>query len=602
MNIAYAAGDEEAAHEAFKTLNSLREAGKVDANAFRMVPIQDGLEILNQGKKQAQERSKYLHSEMLKGRMPWVWAECISRTAIYWAWRTRTLEIPWIGDDPINRASFCIYSTNAFHPRKSQRDRYELVPIECSPERMPIVADVASLITLHRLQLLDAAADYFGNIVVPDAYLPAVLDDSRKMCPSQDSQRQSAERLAKKTESGKVKVITEGSSNDKMVVVDEYNEMSEHRYHLIDLIRPVHNAGIISDALYRRVTEVYAKTSNVDESHPELTRLQAVLVELATLETLSMFGLLDPVCGFYRIHITQQADTEIRQRLEFIAYQQETRKWQLDLWNYIHLDSHFSFASHDLSPELKERDADSRDYLGFLASFVALRKNMPLLVDDRACQAFAFNERPEAAHPAFGTDAVIVSLLNTGRIDDATAAESFRQLMQWRYRFLLPSPEILKTLAGQFRTSPPGRPLEEIAEYLHDCMRDVGLFGGPEKTEHGQSMAMQLYVSWISVIAKFLISVWGDESFPDKLAKQLTQWSVKELLPSPPRVVNGAIKVRISTATPHALIAHVLIHSSLLQKANRMPDAMLALKDALRLDDDEYLRIVTGVLREPRTE
>jgi len=63
-------------------------------------------------------------------------------------------------------------------------------------------------------------------------------------------------------------------------------------------------------------------------------------------------------------------------------------------------------------------------------------------------------------------------------------------------------------LAEQYRTNPPGEALQDIAEYLHDCMRDTGLFGGPEKTEHGESMAMRLYLSWLSVISKFLISIW----------------------------------------------------------------------------------------------
>jgi hypothetical protein len=127
-------------------------------------------------------------------------------------------------------------------------------------------------------------------------------------------------------------------------------------------------------------------------------------------------------------------------------------------------------------------------------------------------------------------------------------------------------------------------------------MRDAGLFGGPEKTEKGESMAMRLYLSWLSVISKFIIRVWDDESFSEISAKRLTEWSVQELLPSSPRVLHGNIKARISSLTPQALLSDALIQSATLPKGERMPEAMKALKEALKLSNDEYLDIVTEIL------
>jgi hypothetical protein len=237
--------------------------------------------------------------------------------------------------------------------------------------------------------------------------------------------------------------------------------------------------------------------------------------------------------------------------------------------------------------------------MAFLGNFVAQDTGAPLMADDRVCQVFVLNERPEAVHPAIGVDTLISALMTTGKLNASKAAESIHQLTQWRYRFILPTAEILKVLAEQYRTNPPGQALHEIAEYVHDCMRDSGLFGGPEKTEHGESMAMRLYLSWLSVISKFLISIWDDDSFSEKSAKRLTEWSVQELLPSPPRVLHGNLKVRISTQTAQYLLSHALINSNVLHK-ERIGDGMKALKDALKLSDGEYLRIVTETLNVAR--
>ncbi len=597
MNTAYAAGDEEAANEAFKVLNKLREAGGVGPNAFRMVPADEGLEILKKEMKHAKERTEHLHFEMLEGRMPWVWAEQVSGNAIYWGWRSRTQEIAWIGDDPVNRANFCVYATNAFHPRKSERGRRELLPLECPPEGTRVVADISSLITLHRLELLDMAANYFGEIMVPEGYLPTVLEDSRKMVLHQRSRQQSAEQVAKKTERGIITVLGEQTIiSSSMAIGDEHGESKEHRYHLIDLIRPVHNAGVISDAAYERVFKVCAKKSSVDEAHPEIARFQDVLIDLSTLETVTLFGLLDAITGYYKVHITEKERTEMRQRLEAIHYEEETRGWHLDLWNRLYNDSRFRFVSHTVAKGMREKDTVPKDYLPFLGSFVAQETETPILADDRVCQALILNERADAGHAAFGTDAFISALMTAGKLDASKAAESIRQLMQWRYRFILPKAGILKALAEQYRTNPPGQALQEIAEYVHDCMRDTGLFGGPEKTENGESMAMRLYLSWLSVISQFLTSVWDDKSFSEESAKRLTEWSVQELLPSPPRVLQGALKVRITSLTPRLLLSHTLINSNVLPKGERMADAMKALKDALKLSDDEYQRIVTEIL------
>lgn len=597
MNAAYAAGDEEAAQEALVALDVLRKAGGVDPDAFRAIPADEGLAMLRQRAKQEKEQTELIHTEMNRGRAPWIWAEAILGNALYWGWRTRTQDMPWIPDDPVNRARFCIYATNAFHPRSADTEPATLMPLECPCQGTRVVTDISSLFALHRLGLLDVAAEYFGEVLVPEGYLPVVLEDSRKMVFHQRSRHSNLTRLSQAIEAVTIAVQQEGSSHDAdMASADEYGELDEHRYRLVDLAEPVHRVGAINDADYKRLLHACTKPSGVDETHPELVQFQSILADLSTLETIASMGMLDAFVRFYKVAITPSARREVRQRLEAIQNQEETLSWHFDLWNQIRSDSRFTFI-HPLVPDrMRAESRDEKDHLPLLGCFAAQELGIPLLADDRVCQALALNNRPDVEHPAFGTDVLVSALAASGRLDEDKAAECTRQLMQWRYRFVLPSPAMLKTLAAQYRLSPPGSALRETADYVHDCMRDAGLFGGPEKTALKDSMATRLYLTWVTTVADFLVEVWNDESFTDDSAKTLTDWAIHELLPSPPRVSQGQVRVRLSAFTSRRLISQALIVSTAFPHSERSADGVKAIKEALALTDDEYLRIVTEIL------
>lgn len=602
MNAAYAAGDEEAAQEALQALDELRKAGAVDSDAFRAIPADEGLAMLKQSVKQAQERTELLHTEMLRGRAPWTWAETVLGNALYWGWRTRTQRtqteaLPWILDDPANRARFSIYTTNAFHPRSVGEEAPALLPLECPCQGTRVVADISTLFALHRLGLLDEAAGYFGEILVPEGYLSIVLEDSRRMVFHQRSRHSNLERLAKGIEAGAITVRQEESSHDAdMALADEYGEPEEHHYHLVDLVEPVHNAGAINDADYKRLLNVCTKKSAVDDAHPKLAQFQRVLVELSSLETVASMGLLDAVVRFYKVAVTPNGRLEVRQRLEAIRDQEETLAWHFDLWNQIRDDGRFTFIHSSVPDSMRAESGDKRDHLSLLGCFAAQELGIPLLADDRVCQALALNNRPDVKHPAFGTAALVSALANSGQTDAPEAAEYIRQLMRWRYRFVLPSAAVLKDLAAQYRMNPPGQALHEVAEYVHDCMRDEGLFGGPEQTALKDSMATRLYLTWVTTIADFLVEVWNDQSFADEPAQRLTDWSMQELLPSLPRVLHGQAKARFSALTARRLISQALIASTGFPRGGRSADAVKAMREALALTDDEYLRIVTEIL------
>ncbi|NLD90744.1 MAG: hypothetical protein GX634_10460 [Lentisphaerae bacterium] len=602
MTTAHAAGKDKAGNEALMELNRLREKGAVKSEVLRMVQKDEALDMFKQSFKQTQDRNEFLHGEMLKGRMPWVWAEQMSNNAIYWGWRTRTQKMGWVGDEPTNRARFCIYSTNGFNARESDHGRRELLPLECPPTGTRIVADISALITLHRLDLLDAAAEHFGEVLVPAGYLPSVLEDSRQMVLHQRLLQQSAEQISKQVAAGHITILPEGKeAATSMPFVDEYADSAEHRYRLRDLIGPVHHSGLVSDEDYVEISRLFTKPAAVDEKHPALRQFQAIMLDLTTLEPVAHTGLMDALTNFYRIHITAQEYREVIQRLDAIACQEGTRQWHMDLWNRLRGNARFKFVPHIVPVPMRGEDGEDRedkDYLAFLACFIAQDTKTPLLADDRVCQAFTLNENANVPRGAFGSDIVAMALMAAGKLEPSKAATAILQLIEWRYRFIVPPPEVLKFLADQYRENAPGQSLQRVAEYVHDCMRDAGLFGGPENTEIKESMAMRLYLKWVTVAAEFLILIWADQRFTPESATRLTKWICQELLPSSPVVMTGPMKVQISEMTPRLLLSNTLLHSIDHYGEPRMADAMTAIKNAMLLTDDEYMRIVTGILND----
>jgi tetratricopeptide (TPR) repeat protein/pimeloyl-ACP methyl ester carboxylesterase len=601
MNIAYAAGDEEFANEALIRLQELRVGGSVDENAFRMVHTDEALEIFKESIKAAEDQKKQIHTEMLKGRMPFVWAAQFSSNAIYWAWRLRTQELDWLGDEPINRASYTIYSTNGFHAGKIEDGRSVLLPLECPPPGTSVVIDLSALITLHRLGLLDMAADYFGEILIPRAYLATILDDGKKMVIHQRSRQRTAEEINRLVSIGTIATIgQQNGTESSLPAADEYNDTDLHRYRLIDVIKPVYKAGRVNDVTYDRIRKVCKKPSSIDVDHPPLERLQNLHIELLTLETLASFGLLNEITHYYRVHIANEAPIELRHRLDALRFQEETRVWHFDLWNQVRSDKRYKFVQSPVPSNFKDESADDKNFLALYASFIAQDQGIPLLVDDRVCQALTLNKRQDTPHAAFGSDAVVMALSNSNKLDSSNAAQSILTLMQWRYRFIIPATTILKMCAVQYRGNPPGVHLREVANYVHDCMRDSGLFSGHENTDFKDSMATRLYLSWVRLLAEWLVDLWDDSEFSNETATKLTFWCVQECLPTQPRVVHGNVKVRIGSLTNYYLISHMLLESNSAADAERMSTAMKTVQEGLRLSDEDYQRIVTEILNETR--
>ncbi len=309
---------------------------------------------------------------------------------------------------------------------------------------------------------------------------------------------------------------------------------------------------------------------------------------------------MNEITHYYRVHIANEAPIELRHRLDALRFQEETRVWHFDLWNQVRSDKRYKFVQSPVPSNFKDESADDKNFLALYASFIAQDQGIPLLVDDRVCQALTLNKRQDTPHAAFGSDAVVMALSNSNKLDSSNAAQSILTLMQWRYRFIIPATTILKMCAVQYRGNPPGVHLREVANYVHDCMRDSGLFSGHENTDFKDSMATRLYLSWVRLLAEWLVDLWDDSEFSNETATKLTFWCVQECLPTQPRVVHGNVKVRIGSLTNYYLISHMLLESNSAADAERMSTAMKTVQEGLRLSDEDYQRIVTEILNETR--
>lgn len=596
MHAGHAAGKDELADEAFAELIRKHKAGDVPEPLLKSMDSDEAKSMILEGAQEQQKRNELLHNEMLHGRMPWTWEAQISGEPIYMAWRKRTQQMRWIGETPVNRASFSVYATNGFHSQTDESGKKDLRPLECSAKGKKIAIDISALITLHRLGLLDNAADYFGEILVPKGYLSAVLTEGGNMVP-QRSLGETAGRIVSAVTEGRIKVVQNDCANRPLV--DEHTDSEDHCYKLCDLVSPMHENGVIGATNFNRISKVCAKETAVDKEQPVLNHLQEIAVAASTLETIARFDLLDAAASFYELRITEDELARVKQHQNAVEFQDEVRTWHYDLWDLLREDGRFTFVPHEVPEEFEEKGRDEDNTSPFLGCFVAEENNVPLLADDRVLHVLVSGKKSEGSTAVFGSDALVTRLVEDEVLTEAQGAQALLKLMEWRYRFVRPSVRMLMSFAHEYSSHPPGKPLHQIAEYMHDCMRDPGLFGGPENTQLGESMAQRLYVSWLKLAGSFILEIWLDEKFSDEKAQRLTQWCVREMLPSLPRSIVGDGRIRVSSMTPRVLISHVLLEGNTRdQEGDNTSKALSVMQEALQLEKEDYLKIVTETLND----
>ncbi|MFI5364657.1 MAG: hypothetical protein ACHQ4J_03455, partial [Candidatus Binatia bacterium] len=261
------------------------------------------------------------------------------------------------------------------------------------------------------------------------------------------------------------------------------------------------------------------------------------------------------------------------------------------LWDAIRADARFAEVPTVASPELKVDAANPIVGLSLAAVMLARQAEVPLLADDRVFQLVLFSERSTVEFAAFGSDKLVLGLRAAGLLDEEGTADALLQLMSWRYRFIVMPPESLKALADRFMQHPPGQLLHKAALYVHDCMRDPGLFGGAEAADPPMSMGGMFFLRWAAHVAEFLVDVWADPRWDEAHAGALTAWAMTKLLPSPPRALSGPA-TSIATLGGKIAMGRALVRACLLRDKARGNAALRAIAEALGMTETEYLAVV----------
>jgi tetratricopeptide (TPR) repeat protein len=577
MDIAYSAEKDREASEAMHQLATLGNSGRLRTHAVRTMTVDEIAEI----QRQAIEAQRTLNSKTTVGEMPWTFVERTLNRVPYWAWRLRTEFLPWLPSTQEQRAARTIYATDGPEP-------YAEPEVLASSHR--IVVDESALITLHRLGLLDRAVAFFGMVHVPAAVLLGHLDESRSLAPSQPSRRTAAVAVRHAFESGIVQV----DGGDVVVPsVDEYPEVENSAHHCLrTLASRMHAAGRLADTEHSRLMEI-ANRKPPENPDGELVPGAAVRFTYLTLSSLSQIGILDKVFRAFRVVISESDLRRATQDAVSYNLRDQVRDWHTHLWDLVVQDPRILALDYVLPADVPTptTGTDVRSDPAFAALVIAQREGHVLLADDRCLHRIARSEATGKPITARATDELLNAMLREGSIQEEEHANAFRQLMEWRYRFIVPPCSILVTIAKRYLVAPPGEELRSIARYAHECMSDPGVPRYSARADVMRSSADRLVLLWSRLAGEFVGALSADSAFKEDACMQLVDWAATELLPHAPRTL-GLRAAELDRTIPQYTLCTALTEAALSQDADRAGRIVRRYAEVLGFSEREYARLI----------
>ncbi len=592
LDLSYRAGKEEYGHHALLKLRQLQSQGKAPQEVVQAKTIQDLKVYMDEWNKKVE----IINKNLLTGKFPWLMADHWQNHSAYMGWHIRTQSFNWKMEEPMTCASYSVYSTNGFRSVKQNDNTTVLDSIGCPAKNGDIVIDLSALITLHRLDLLNKFFEYFNKIYVPKEYPVLLLKDSESLVIHQLTRKTTAEMIKKEIDAGHIAVLDDIGLPGKrsLPFVHEHTlpeKEEEHYYRLIDIIDVSYNAGKLEESKYSNLKRISHKPSGNDPNHPPLNYGESILVDAHTLYSICQLepDALTSILEAFKVFVSKSDQIRNANDITQIAMQENIKSMNDDLLSICRKEDKIIKEAHTRELDLGEEE-------DFLASWkLAKGISIPLFTDDRVLQNLAINENTDVEHAAFGTDALLIMLQKENVIDIDTLVDAFLQLISWRYRFIVPTKEIFVHLAKRYGSRLPGKDLQQIASYVHDCMRDPGLFGGKENTSRNESMAARLFVSWLRVISEFLVDVWGDSEFSEEAAKALTKWTVNEFMPSLPKSL-GPTGLGLAENVSSAFLSYFLGFALLIDDTARASKALQVIAECLNMGEADYFKAVTLVV------
>jgi tetratricopeptide (TPR) repeat protein len=584
LQVSSQANHDELMVEALNQLRKLKDEGVVSPDVLQEKTIEDILEH----SKSWNERTKQIQEMSLKGRLLWPMADEMLNHTLYMGWAIRTQEMSWISEDPTVTATYSVYTTNSFHPLRSDDDTVQLQRPQYPAGSTDVVMDITAAITLQRLGIMDKVKLCFGNIHIPSRYIWKLLKDNDRLLPHQYSNYKSLSEIKRKVDDASIKVLDDFGTigNRPYPYINEHtvdkNEL-EHYYRIADLLSVLEKNGLVRQNELAQIRKIVLKPSGVDSSHREICKDDEVVIELSTLKTLFNFDLLDEVCQAFKVAITPEAKKELFVSCNSYETQDNLRGWNLELIDLMRSDD---FMKVDVSVQNEEEDD-----ISLLALSLSTDKRIPLMADERVVLASILNEK--AGISGFSTDVLVDALYREGKIEVQELTDIYLKLIGWRYKFLVPPVDMLNYLAEQYLSSPPGKELEVIAMYMHGCMRDPGLFCGFEKKANiPLPIAAKLYMEWQNLATDFMISCALNPKLDKPKADRFIHWAIATLVPSPPKYLADAGQ-RLANLEKRTVLSYAitqLMSKGDIENGNKV---LLLLKEKMGLSDIEYNKIVS---------
>lgn len=585
---AIAAEHEEEAHLAFVQLRMLQEQGVASKNTLVEMSLEDLLKMAEERAQADRTRAQAL----LSGQMTWLAAAHSRGTPAIQDWSSRTERRRWILEAPWVLAESCIYATNGWGPiLEPESKTVRLVPIKASKAGQPVVIDLSAILTLHALGHLDAALRYFGRVVVPSTYLYKMYVDHSRLRLHQPSRRSDHKKVQAALASRRLRVAP--SDPPTGPVVDEHYakaSIDNQPYHLTDLVAALRAAGLLDDPGAGRAQRVAHRPSTIKDGRPCLRRGAAITIALSTLSTLRSVGLLDLVLDNFDCELPVEDAAFLQAELAGIELQQSLRDNQQCLWDLLRNDQRIEHA------DLKENGSPTPNNpeVSVDAVLLAVERKLPLLIDDRFPQNIHVAQSGSAA-ASFATPQLLDAMLDSGVITAPERTAAYGRLVGWRYRFLTPPLEVLVEWAEQSRTTLPGPALSALADYVHACLRDPGIFAGIERTRPQTSLAVQFERYWEEMVGALAAHVWKDTAWSAEDAVKLTRWAVSRLLPPPPPASSVMLRL-ISDHGYWPLLLKFVSQLCTLEDEARGEQAVQCMADALGISREELQRQVMEVL------
>ena len=398
----------------------------------------------------------------------------------------------------------------------------------------------------------------------------------------------------------RIKVVEDTDGDEQVKIVNEHSGDNETpRYRSRDFLNALRQGGRLSQQQMDEAVQVAHKSAMATELGSVLEFGDHILVDLSTLRTIAEQGLLDIASeAFDRVSISTEDQERLIQELRGFGLAIETQAWHEDLWKMLDNDDRVdakTLVIYSDDDDLEQGDEKQQDepkhIVAIDAGLLAQQEKLPLLVDDRVCQNMVLASNGHESSSAFGTDCLLIGMLDAGFIDKREAAVAFLQLIEWRYRFLLVPASILQTIANEFAE----RDLRNVARYVHDCMRDPGLFGGPEPTEPPIPIAFRYYQDWLQEIANFAAEIWLDDDIDEKRATELTNWAMMELVPTVPTVLGARIG-RLADFSAFTVLHHAMIKLCDTPNYPKANTALRSIAGGLALSEDDFIRVAADVI------